>query len=241
MLTEHGKYFFFKKKTEFWKLTLYAFLERVSEKTRITGNGKTWAVQRFCVRNGIWELSTKLFGFRHHSNMLNELAAYLSSFNVCLFTSILLFVKREYTKRYTGEEYLPSFETNEIIRRLKEWLGIKCQTCRWTRWSGRRTLMGTARSTMKVKHQPFISISFKTALTVFKENDSQMFLLFDMIWRMISHPGSFRICHNDDIKVILLWIKRLFLWGPYDCGFPKRALFHPSRRCLILHQHHKAF
>ena len=41
--------------------------------------------------------------------MLNELAAYLSSFNVCLFTSILLFVKREYTKRYTGEEYLPSF------------------------------------------------------------------------------------------------------------------------------------
>ena len=31
------------------------------------------------------------------------------------------------------------------------------------------------------KHQPFISISFKKALTAFKENDSQMFLLFDMI------------------------------------------------------------
>ena len=30
------------------------------------------------------------------------------------------------------------------------------------------------------------------------------FLLFDMILQKISHPDHFRICHNDDIKVILL-------------------------------------
>ena len=68
---------------------------------------------------------------------------------------------------------------------------------------------------------------------------------FQIIW-IISHPNSFRIRHNDDIKVILLWIKRLFLWGLYDCGFPKRkergASFFPPKNfsaswCLtIRHQ-----
>jgi len=45
-----------------------------------------------------------------------------------------------------------------------------------------------------------------------------------------------RIRHNDDIEVILLQIKRLFLWGPYDCGFRKRETIPPSspRQRLII-------
>ena len=159
---------------------------------------------------------------------------------VCLPVSF--FLLRENIQSVTlGKNIYLAFETNEIIRRLKEWLGIKGQTCRWTRWSGRRTLMGTARSTMKVKHQPFISISFKKALTVFKENDSQMFLLFDMIWRMISHRGSFRICHNDDIKVILIWIQQLFLWEIYDCGTVHYTLLVMSIATVLLQHQHQAF